>query len=76
MGLYQNITAVKSESCLGKESRTRENEKAVGLGTPSQQGVFTDMLRNTGLLLKTELLTSKSHVIPPSIEYLHLKVLF
>lgn len=75
LGLYQNMIAVKSESCLGKENRTRETEKAQSLAAPSQQGVFIDIPRNTGLLLKTELLTSKSHVISPSVEYLLLKVL-
>lgn len=35
-----------------------EKQKALGLGTPSQQGVFIDIPRNTGLLLKTELLTA------------------
>lgn len=75
MVLYKKIVSVKSESCLGKESRTRETETCLGLGTPSQQGTFTDIPRNTGLLLETELLTRKSHVISPSIEYLLLKVL-
>lgn len=45
------------------------------LGTPFQQGVFINIPRSTGLLaetllFRTELLTSKSQVVPPSVKYL------